>query len=114
MGSPPAPKLSAVQAIQGFGPNVVPASRPRKRAALASFDQNRAARQASLDLAEAQLKSAEAVLEKAEHDQERMIERLHAVADVQLGEHWLDPDRRSIPGHWHVHARPKGRFNGWT
>ena len=34
-------------------------------------------------------------------------------ATDQLGEHWLDPDRRSIPDHWHVHARPQGRFHGW-
>lgn len=53
-------------------------------------------------------------VDPSEADRDRMIERLHAVADEQLGEHWLDPDRRSIPGHWHVHARPMGRFNGWT
>jgi hypothetical protein len=53
-------------------------------------------------------------IDPSEQEQDRMIERLHAVADAQLGQHWLDPDRRSIPGHWHVHARPEGRFNGWT
>ncbi len=43
----------------------------------------------------------------------RLLDRLHAVADEVLGEHWLDPDRRSIPDHWHVHARPRGGFGGW-
>jgi len=49
----------------------------------------------------------------ADEDQAHMIDRLHEVATRQLGEHWLDPDRRSIPDHWHVHARPRGGFNGW-
>ncbi|QCI66353.1 HlyD family secretion protein [Phreatobacter stygius] len=43
----------------------------QQQSALASFDQNRLARQASLDLAKAQLQSAEAALQKAQHDQER-------------------------------------------
>ena len=47
------------------------AAQQQQQAALASFDQNRAARQASLELARAQLTSAEAVREKAQHDQDR-------------------------------------------
>jgi len=49
----------------------------------------------------------------SDDEQAQMLEQLRAVADEQLGAHWLDPDRRSIPGHWHVHARPQGRFHGW-
>jgi hypothetical protein len=41
-----------------------------------------------------------------------MLGHLRRVATEQYGEHWLDPDRRSIHDHWHVHARPKGRFYG--
>lgn len=41
-----------------------------------------------------------------------MLGHLGRVATELHGEHWLDPDRRSIPDHWHVHARPKGRFYG--
>jgi multidrug resistance efflux pump len=43
----------------------------QQQAALASFDQNRLAKEASLDLAKAQRDSAEAALQKAQHDQER-------------------------------------------
>ncbi len=24
--------------------------------------------------------------------------------------HWIDPNRRRIPDHWHAHARPEGGF----
>ena len=41
-----------------------------------------------------------------------MLGHLARVAEELHGEHWIDPDRRSIPDHWHVHARPKGRFYG--
>lgn len=42
-----------------------------------------------------------------------MMARLEAVATERFGEFWIDDNRRTIAGHWHVHARPKGRFNGW-
>lgn len=45
----------------------------------------------------------------AEH---RMLEHLNAVAEASFGAFWIDPDRRSIPDHWHVHARPRGGFMG--
>lgn len=37
---------------------------------------------------------------------------LAEVAQDLYDGHWIDPDRRSIPGHWHVHARPRGAFYG--
>ena len=43
-----------------------------------------------------------------------MLAHLDRVATDKWGGYWLDPDRRSIPDHWHVHARPPGRFNGWS
>lgn len=46
-------------------------------------------------------------------DDVHMLAALEAVAGEVLGEWWIDRDRRTIPDHWHVHARPKGRFNGW-
>ena len=45
-------------------------------------------------------------------DAAHMLAQLERVATAQYGEFWLDPNRRSIPDHWHVHARPKGRFSG--
>jgi hypothetical protein len=47
-----------------------------------------------------------------EAERQHMMARLHRIASEVHGEHWIDPDRRSIPGHWHVHARPRGRFHG--
>ncbi len=43
---------------------------------------------------------------------ESMMGHLERVATEAYGEFWIDDNRRSIPGHWHVHARPKGRFYG--
>lgn len=45
---------------------------------------------------------------------ERMLDRLRVVAEGLFGEIWFDDNRRSIPDHWHVHARPKGRFHGYS
>ena len=47
-------------------------------------------------------------------DEERatMLAHLERVAAEAFGAYWIDPDRRSIPDHWHVHARPQGRFYG--
>jgi hypothetical protein len=41
-----------------------------------------------------------------------MIARLEQVAAERYGDegYWLDPERRRIPDHWHVHARPAGDF----
>lgn len=47
-----------------------------------------------------------------EDERAHMMAELERVATASYGEFWIDPDRRSIPGHWHVHARPKGRFYG--
>ncbi len=47
-----------------------------------------------------------------DQEQTTMMGHLERVAAERFGEFWIDPDRRSIPGHWHVHARPKGRFYG--
>lgn len=41
-----------------------------------------------------------------------MMDRLAEVAVATYGEYWIDDNRRSIPDHWHVHARPKGRYYG--
>jgi hypothetical protein len=41
-----------------------------------------------------------------------MLAELARVADAVFGDHWNDPNRRSIPDHWHVHARPSGAFYG--
>ncbi len=43
---------------------------------------------------------------------EHMLGALDRIATEQFGEYWLDDNRRSIPDHWHVHARPKGRYYG--
>ena len=50
--------------------------------------------------------------EPGEAREAEMLGHLGRVATELYGEHWLDADRRSIPDHWHVHARPKGRFYG--
>jgi hypothetical protein len=39
--------------------------------------------------------------------------RLAAVFSATFeGRHWIDDDLRSIPGHYHAHARPVGAFFG--
>jgi hypothetical protein len=39
--------------------------------------------------------------------------RLRDVVDAHYGfEYWLDDNMRSIPTHYHVHARPRGGFYG--
>lgn len=43
---------------------------------------------------------------------EAMMDELERVAAGEFGTYWIDPNRRSIPDHWHVHARPQGRFYG--
>jgi hypothetical protein len=43
---------------------------------------------------------------------DHMMQRLGAIADKQLGEHWVDGNMRNIPDHFHAHARPKGGFFG--
>jgi hypothetical protein len=43
---------------------------------------------------------------------EHMMGHLERIAADEYGGYWIDPDRRSIPDHWHVHARPQGRFYG--
>lgn len=45
-------------------------------------------------------------------DEAHMLAQLERVAGDLYGAHWIDGDRRSIPDHWHVHARPQGRFYG--
>lgn len=48
----------------------------------------------------------------AETKQE-LWERLAAVVERHYGyEHWIDDNMRSIPDHYHAHARPKGGFYG--
>ena len=42
-----------------------------------------------------------------------MMAALVAVAEAEFGDHWIDGNRRSIPDHWHVHARPTGAFYGY-
>jgi hypothetical protein len=41
-----------------------------------------------------------------------MIAHLETIASARYGDDgfWLDPERRRIPDHWHVHARPSGEF----
>lgn len=41
-----------------------------------------------------------------------MLAMLDTVAAVHFDAFWIDDNRRSIPGHWHVHARPRGGFYG--
>ena len=52
--------------------------------------------------------------EPGEPDRRHMMERLAAVADAELGEHWVGPTMRNIPNHFHAHARPAGGFFGPT
>lgn len=42
----------------------------------------------------------------------RMVGHLREAGDLTMGRGWyhLDGERRSIPDHWHVHARPRVRF----
>jgi hypothetical protein len=35
---------------------------------------------------------------------------LSGIATTLMAEHWLDGNMRSIPTHFHVHARPRGGF----
>lgn len=44
--------------------------------------------------------------------EEAMIDILKKVAAEKYGEdgYWIDTERRRIPDHWHVHARPAGEF----
>jgi len=41
-----------------------------------------------------------------------MLTHLEEAAASRYGDggYWLDPERRRIPDHWHVHARPEGDF----
>jgi len=41
-----------------------------------------------------------------------MLAHLETAAASRYGDggYWLDPERRRIPDHWHVHARPAGDF----
>lgn len=54
--------------------------------------------------------------EPSEADREHMLARLAEVADGAFGEShggfWYDGDMRTIPDHFHCHARPKGAFFG--
>ena len=51
--------------------------------------------------------------EPSDEERAHMEARLVEVATERFGEHWLDGNRRTIPGHWHMHARPKGGFYGF-
>jgi hypothetical protein len=50
--------------------------------------------------------------EPPESDLNHMMERLAAVANTELGDHWVDGNMRNIPDHFHAHARPAGGFFG--
>ena len=54
--------------------------------------------------------------EPSDADREHMLGRLAEVADGTFGEShggfWYDADMRTIPDHFHCHARPKGAFFG--
>jgi hypothetical protein len=41
-----------------------------------------------------------------------LLDRLERIAGDRYGRDgfWIDPERRRIPDHWHVHARPAGGF----
>lgn len=52
-------------------------------------------------------------IDPSDEERSHMEARLVEVATERFGEHWLDGNRRSIPGHWHMHARPKGGFYGF-
>lgn len=51
-----------------------------------------------------------------ESEREHMMEHLTRVGEERFGEShggiWFDAERRSIPDHFHVHARPKDGFFG--
>lgn len=49
-----------------------------------------------------------------EETEARLMVKLTEVAGTHYGEGawWPDPNRRNIPDHWHVHARPAGGFFG--
>lgn len=53
-------------------------------------------------------------LEPSTADREHMLEALAAVADrvfgTEVGVWWFDDNMRSIPSHFHVHARRRIRF----
>ena len=51
-------------------------------------------------------------IEPTDAERTAMMGHLERIAEAEYGEFWIDADRRSIPDHWHVHARPKGRFYG--
>ena len=43
-----------------------------------------------------------------------LLERLDAVVRRHYsGEYYVDDNMRSIPSHYHAHARPRGGFFGW-
>jgi len=43
-----------------------------------------------------------------------LLARLNSIATEQLGfECWMDENMRTIPTHYHAHARPRGGFNGY-
>jgi hypothetical protein len=46
------------------------------------------------------------------HQEALLIAHLERVAAARYGDegYWLDRERRRIPDHWHVHARPAGGF----
>ncbi|CAN5866662.1 hypothetical protein BH24ACT3_BH24ACT3_19420 [soil metagenome] len=41
-----------------------------------------------------------------------MLAQLDWVAAERFGEHYVDPNMRNIPDHFHAHARPRGGFFG--
>lgn len=55
-------------------------------------------------------------IEPPEDERRHMIEHLTRVGEERFGESnggiWLDREMRSIPDHFHVHARPKNAFFG--
>lgn len=50
--------------------------------------------------------------EPPEHERGHMLAQLTRVAHQRLGAHWVDAQMRSIPHHFHLHARPEGGFFG--
>lgn len=45
-------------------------------------------------------------------ERDHMMTELARVATDLFGEHWFDPEMRTIPDHFHVHGRPAGAFFG--
>lgn len=44
---------------------------------------------------------------------DRLLARLRDVTTARFGaDHWIDDRLRSIPDHYHAHARPRGAFSG--